>query len=245
MRLSRIYASEIYVTSTRKDRIHAAVNNPFNAELVQQLSDYLDDDAKEELNTAIEEQQEIEELESTETEVQENADTATSGEDSEETFPDAEHNAFSPEHSSKSDSAEPNIFDAPEGEASESEPSKEADVEESISITAQPITADTDIDDVIFDIANQAEIIKGTLNSRQDTAGVQRINIDDKELWIYYKDEVNIGDIMINVIEALNGIDYTYLAFSRLARSNNAIVFDINLNLQEPVKTIKEIGENK
>ena len=81
------------------------------------------------------------------------------------------------------------------------------------------------------------------MNSKEDTAGVQRITVDDKELWIYYEDKVNIGDIMVNVIEALNASAYTYLSFSRLARSNNAIVFDIKLNLNEPIKSIQDIEE--
>ena len=46
MILQRIYSSKLYVTSTRKDRIHAAIQDPINAELVQQLSDYLDEDAQ-------------------------------------------------------------------------------------------------------------------------------------------------------------------------------------------------------
>ena len=49
---------------------------------------------------------------------------------------------------------------------------------------------------------------------------------------------------MVNVIEVINGAGYTYLTFSRLARSNNAIVFDINL-VAEQVKSIKEIEEEK
>ena len=44
MRLQRIYSSKLYVTSTRKDRIHAAIQDPINVELVQQLEDYLDDE---------------------------------------------------------------------------------------------------------------------------------------------------------------------------------------------------------
>ena len=48
---------------------------------------------------------------------------------------------------------------------------------------------------------------------------------------------------MVDVIEALNASAYTYLTFSRLARSNNAIVFDITSNLQEPIKSIQDIEE--
>ena len=48
---------------------------------------------------------------------------------------------------------------------------------------------------------------------------------------------------MIDVIEVLNAAGYTYLKFNRLARSNNAIVFDISLTV-DPIKSEKEIEED-
>ena len=38
---------------------------------------------------------------------------------------------------------------------------------------------------------------------------------------------------------------YTYLEFSRLARSDNAIVFDINQSSENSVKSIKEIVDEE
>ena len=80
--------------------------------------------------------------------------------------------------------------------------------------------------------SEQADIIKGTLNSREDTCGVLRVRVkkDPCELWIYYEDKVNLNNIMPIVIDVLNSTAYTYLEFSRLARSDNAIVFDITSN---------------
>ena len=52
MRLQRIYSSKLYVTSARKDKIHAAIQDPINMELVQQLSEYLDEAGQEELAQA-------------------------------------------------------------------------------------------------------------------------------------------------------------------------------------------------
>lgn len=253
MKLKKIYASKIYLTSNRKDRIRAAIQDPFNAELVQQLSDYLDDDAQEKLNDIVEEKNEAKAEESDSENPQPSADAK--GPDKMRDLPD-DKNVFSPSYhggggsgpSMDSDGG-PDIFDVPEGgeapEGGESAPSEpEAPVEESTAIYGK-VTAETDIEAKINAISEDAEVIKGTLNSREDTAGVQRIAIDEKELWIYYKDEVNIGDIMVDVIEVLNGTIYTYLSFSRLARSNNAIVFDIN-SVEEPVKPVQEIEkENK
>ena len=40
--MQAIFASKLYRTSPRKDRIHAALSDPMNKELVQQLHSYLD-----------------------------------------------------------------------------------------------------------------------------------------------------------------------------------------------------------
>lgn len=246
MKLSRIYSSKLYITSNRKDKIHAAINNPQNAELVQQLSEYLDDDSKAKLDEIVEEK--------TEKKEEEVAEKEEGKLKFDKDIPD-EKNVFSPSYSgshgpiappsSGPDDFSPDMGDNPEGApADEPAPEAPADepVEESTAIYGK-VTADTNLDAIKIDLASECNTIKGTLNAREDTAGVLRLAIDDDELWIYYKDEVNIGDIMVDVIEVLNGANYTYLSFSRLARSNNAIVFDVNLNTQEPIKTIQEIEE--
>lgn len=239
MKLSRIYSSKLYITSTRKDRIKAAINDPFNVELVQQISDYLDNDSKKLLKTAVEEKDaKIEELEN------KNSD---SSEGSIEDEPlDDERNVFSPSYSgSHGPIAPPSDMggDMGEGDSEESggepgdaseEPAPDTDVEESTQI---PIEGSSKIEDIISDLINDLPVIKGTLNGRADTAGVIRLNVNDDELWIYYGDEVNLSDIMVDVIEALNGANYNYLTFNRLARSNNAIVFDITGNTSEPIKS--------
>lgn len=248
MRLSRIYSSKLYLTSNRKDKIRATINSPKNAELVQQISDYLDDNSKEKLDEALEEKEE--KLEANKPQ------QPAEGEPVDEFNADVpdESNVFSPSYSGGGHSTgpiedfgdmdgEPDMFAEPSGDDSDAEaPESDAEkpVEESTAIYGK-VTADTKVCPVI-DIISEADVIKGTLNSREDTAGVLRIAIDEHELWIYYKDEVNIGDIMVDVIEVINGANYTYLTFSRLARSNNAIVFDINL-IPEQIKSIKEIEE--
>lgn len=250
MRLQRIYSSKLYLTNPRREQINAAINKVENVELVQQLAEYLDDDSKAQLDEIIDEKIQEKEAEKA-AEAQKDAPAESEGPVSQE------RNVFSPSysggHSSMPPSGgdfggsdEPSIFDegedAPE-EAPQDAPEPSDDpVQESTAVYGE-IKADTQLDIPVIDLASECNTIKGTLNSREDTAGVLRLAIDDDELWIYYKDEVNIGDIMVNVIEALNGTAYTYLAFSRLARSNNAIVFDITLNMQEPVKSIQEASE--
>ena len=71
------------------------------------------------------------------------------------------------------------------------------------------------------------------------------MQVVDHELWIYYNDDSNLNDKMIEVISVLNSTGYTYLKFNRLARSNNAIVFDILLNDTEQIKSVKDVEEEK
>lgn len=251
MKLPRIYASKLYLTSSRKQEIDAAINSSDNVELVQQLSEYLDSDARDKLDEAIQEKEDEQAAQEAE-----NTPEPTLDDNFGEEVPD-EKNVFSPSYSGAgggipsgpSDFGEDmggegsDIFDMPEGDEGEPAPAPEPDaaVEESTAIYGE-VTADTKLETNINKLAEEADIIKGTLNANDSTAGIIRLVIDNDELWLYYKDEVNIGDIMVDVIEILNASAYTYLTFSRLARSNNAIVFDIN-EVVEPVKPTQKVEE--
>lgn len=242
MRLQRIYSSKLYVTSTRKDKIHAAIQDPINAELIQQLSDYLDDTAKAKLDYAVKEET------AEETEV---AQESISAEPSAPTSAPARPAPGGGSHSFTGDvfkdfgedefvPEDPVGDDIGEGGVPVEEPAPA--VEESTQQDGQPITAACQIWNTFDDVISDCESIKGTLNSREDTTGVTRLQVKDSELWIYFHDDANLNDKMVNVIEVLNAVGYTYLNFNRLARSNNAIVFDINL-IQGPMKTKEEIAD--
>ena len=69
--------------------------------------------------------------------------------------------------------------------------------------------------------------MKGTFNSRKDCVGVSRVAVKDSELWVYYNDDINLNNVMTAVVDLVSELGMTYLEFNRLARSNNAIVFDI------------------
>ena len=238
MRLERIYSSRLYVTNARKDKIHAAIQNPINAELVQQLSDYLDDDAKVKLERA----QKTTELDQISEQSEEHVTPSAT----------APMGGGGPSSSSFSGSAiddfgddeladiEPSDFG---DEGGDETPAPETDVEESTKVDSTPVTATSIIWTTPEDIVSECDTIHGTLNARDDTKGVIRLQVKDSELWIYFNDDVNLNDTMIAVIEVLNSTGYTYLKFNRLARSNNAIVFDINLNYQDDIKSKKDLEE--
>ncbi len=237
MKLQRIYSSKIYVTSNRKDRIHAAIQDPINAELVQQLSEYLDDTAKQELNLAKSEITPTDNAEEGDASVAPNTDNArpgTSGGGSSASFTGDVISDFGEEEQ----------FDAEPSDDSEAEPAGDTEVAESTKVSGRSIKATSVIWTTIEDVVNECDIIQGTLNSREDTSGVSRLQVKDNELWIYYNDDINLNDIMISVIEVLNSTGYTYLAFSRLARSNNAIVFDVTLNNNNQVKSSEVVRQS-
>lgn len=244
MRLQRIYSSKLYVTSTRKDRIHAAIQDPINAELVQQLSEYLDDDAQMELKQAVRE----EEAEAADAAPAANSEASGSDDSFAPTPSGGSHSSFTGdvfkdfgEDDLGGEEEIPEDIPAEDG-ADTSEPAADVPVEETTQVAGQPITAACQLWNTFDDVVSDCETIKGTLNSREDTTGVSRLQVKDSELWIYYNDDANLNDKMVEVIEALNALGYTYLTFNRLARSNNAIVFDIEL-VQGPIKSEKEIEE--
>ena len=244
MRLQRIYSSKIYLTSSRKDRIHGAINNPVNAPLVKQLAEYLDEDAQAKLKLA-------------KAELKNQGTSSTGTQPASEEANDMGGNdigsapsggGFSPSPFTgdvMSDFGEDDLADVEpitdEPEPDNSEPADE--VVESVTQEGKPITATSLLWTTVDDVSRECDTIKGTLNAREDTKGVNRLQVNEAELWIYYNDDSNLNDKMVEVISVLNSVGYTYLKFNRLARSNNAIVFDINLNSAEPVKTVKEIEE--
>lgn len=225
--MKSIYASKLYKASTRKDRIHAALMAPGNLSLVQQLAESLDEEYQKPENLGLEENKPKEE-----------ADTSPAAEDfisDEEVDPEKDlmtvddvknrlsYTPHSKPSSSSSDGApaepdkekpEPDtselIPDSPMTEEPKPEPAVENKKEDVESTTLADVT-----------------ILKGTLNSREDTAGVTRVAQKENEVWIYYKDDVNLNNVMTEVIEYIMNSGWESFEFNRLARSDNAIVFEV------------------
>lgn len=245
MKLQRIYSSKLYVTSTRKDKIHAAINDPINVELVRQLSEYLDEEGQQELKQAVSEEKGNQVTTDNSGSGESSGSSTSSGSEPASFGSASSHNHFTGnimDDFGEDDLADiepmPTEDDAP---TPTEEPTPES-TESTTKIPGKAITANSIIWTTVDDVINDSETIKGTLNSREDTKGVSRLQIKENELWIYFNDDENLNDKMVDVIELLNATGYTYLAFSRLARSNNAIVFDINLNAG-PIKSIQEVEE--
>lgn len=259
--MEAIFSSKLYRTSTRKAKIAAALADPINLELVQQLDSYLTSpeevqDALDEPATSeapvVDKQVDVpddapvdstpttEPTESTPPSTSHVSDTNTTPKDvsteinDESTEGDVKHadnNKFEKFHEpAKSDESD-------EDEPSSGETSK---VEESTKIEGGTTLYTSSINDSCCDeLRVDIPAIKGTLDVREDTHGVSRILIKENELWIHYQDSVNLNSIMEPVIYVLNAAGFTRFEFNRLARSSNAIVFDI-LSVPDDVEPIKK-----
>lgn len=232
--MKAIYASKLYKTSTRKDKIHAAMESPVNAELVSQLAKYLDEDYQtpEYLGADSPDAHEAE------AKMPEDLDPGASGD-------------FSPSD---------NLVHVPSGgggnlppmpEDLDAEPFSDDEGSDTIDEGGEDLGGDDLGDEDVVEESTRimsctdidSAAIKGLLNSKQDTAGVNRLQSKESELWIYYNDDINLNNVMTQVIETLNAASYTYLEFNRLARSDNAIVFQF-IEPQE-MKSIEVEDESK
>ena len=200
-----IYASKVFQCSKRQTEIRNKIESSGNIELLQQLIGDLDEEFQT-VNTVA-------------PELNDQKDTKES--DSNQTDDSAETN-----EPTKSPSVGQPVSFTPSSETEEPDDNSESEEpdQEPEDKIQEPVEESTKIHVIPLDE------IKGTLNHVADTAGVSRIEMKDHELWIFYSDEVNLNNIMTEVIELLNNTGYTYLSFNRLARSNNAIVFEISYN---------------
>lgn len=229
--MKAIYASKLFRASPRQDKISAALNNPLNAELRKQLAIYLD-----------EEYQEIEE------EVEKNkmsaeVDEGNAGNDSDKTSKPSRQSGPASHSTSSSipsmldvdvgdpdtDEAEPDI-ETKDGQADNLDITDEMDEELRLD-DDEDIQLATDIDTQVelSDKLSDDEFVelRNLLENDPHTCGVIRLIQKDDELWIYYSDETNLNSIMNEVMDRLDEVEIRNYEFNRLARTNNAIVFQI------------------
>lgn len=217
MALEAIFASKLYRASSRQSELKAAINNPMNKELVTQLQSYLDPEyrkPKEKLNF-------VERSAEAHQEAEENfLDAKTGGGD----FGSAPHSGSVPEDFSEPTAIE--NLDVNSEESSDVPPDDESTntdkANSSTKIGKSAVTADCCIN------ARGYATLVPALNARDDTKGATRYRIKDTELWVYYDDSVNLNNVMAPVIDYMNAASFDKAEFNRLARSDNAIVFELS-----------------
>ncbi len=221
--LKSIYASKIYKCSKYKDRIHAAIQNPINYELVQQLKSYVivpesdnDNDVNlTELDTVID---------TANNAVQEAASSKTSDKE----YSSSNHGLPEDLNDEKDlNSCSANLADTSTADTLNTVESIKCQPNSIITSQTALYSGECKCCDAVS-LPSIVEQIKGMLNLHEGTKGVLRAIVKDSELWIYYKDSINLNNIMAAVIDLIDASGYSYLEFNRLARSDNAIVFEIN-----------------
>lgn len=234
--MNAILASNLYRSSddVSKSKIRAALQDPRNKELVMQLAEYLDEpitDIDVDTSNPDVEVSNQDELSSVDTD---NDTTSTRHRPSTNTPIPKSRNPHRAESNSEpasdftdSDGTDSEEIDVSVDNSDTRDTVTDETVEESASVSKTRVTASQCI--VTCCTPEIVEEIKGTLNHVQDTAGVNRAAIKDNELWLYYDDSINLNSVMDAAIELLNAANYYYLDFNRLARSDNAIVFQIAL----------------
>lgn len=206
----------MYKSSTRKSKIQAALSNPVNQPLVTQLRSYLDDEYRKE------------EILEPDIEMKKEKGSPVKDEHIDESSKDDkkvidDNTKFSNPNGDKEDI---DVEDADKGNDS-SEDDNNVNSSKKCAIRSS-----IDLDS-----------LKGTMNAVSDTCGVQRVKIDEdkKELWVYYNDDINLNDIMTPLIELLESSSYNYLIFNRLARSGNAVVFEISSTKVDTLESPKSV----
>lgn len=246
--LNAIYASKLYRSSPRKDKIEAAFDNPINAELVGQLATALDEQYQTPEYLVKEREPEVKEdksLESPAPDTTDTSDTSTpplGGGGHSGPPPTLDSDTVEEDEGEGDTQGDPSTDDTASGDLP---PAPDfSDIEESTSTNKSPIKGSL-MRDPFKNMRQVADQIKGMLNFKDSTHGVNRILCKENELWIYYNDDVNLNNVMADVIEILNAASYSYLEFNRLARSDNAIVFLIDFSDSNNMVQSDPVGSKK
>lgn len=247
--MKSIYASKLYRASSRKDRIQAALGAHANLALVKQLAESLDEEYKvpENLGSPQEDKQgkDADGFDDflVDKEIDPDKDLVTVDDIGEDSNIKPSHStSHSPsvgtghKKVTKDDSEEPG---APEPPSESSEPKEENKPADNAPKETEASTTITSSEQISL------TVLRDSLNSREDTHGVSRVAEKENEIWIYYKDEINLNNIMTEVIEYLANAGYVTLEFNRLARSDNAIIFEKEVCTEPELKDIESVIEDK
>lgn len=220
-----IFSSKMFMTSKNQDKIRAAFQDDTNIELIQQLDEYIGDEyiallKPEKQNAEKEKPKQTDEVKDEEI-VNETPKTESPRRSGSPIKPSLREQYTDLEEDLDNDAEMTEGTPSRSSETSVSEESSEGEAVENATAIKSAVT--------VLPVSYEAAVteIKGMLNANSDTTGVSRVQKKDDEIWIYYKDSVNLNNIMDKAIELLDSSSYTWMIFNRLARSENAMVFAI------------------
>jgi hypothetical protein len=213
--LKYIYGCKMFRSSSRKNHIKANIANPINVELVQQIQDLTDDseDTVEKVNPS-ENKSERKILKGPSSSPSGGSYSTSLSHGSEP----SEDDIFIPDETDNNGNKDENFDDSDSLDTSDEsvdEDTSDENVESSEAITAV-VEDELDI--------NQ---LKSILNESSSlTYGVSRISERNNEVWVYYNDDVNLNPMLSDIIYAVESSKFKNLEFNRIARSDNAVVFE-------------------
>ena len=198
-----------------------------NVKLVQQLADYLDPEYRTKEYLAPQDEAES-------TSVSDDVDLSDDFGDAEEFGGSDDFGDIPSPPSSGGSGSPPSAPEAPDMGDVSAEPEAPPEGEEAppgVNIVPDapgPDDAVAEATDIMSNDITQS--VKDILEADEATAGVSRVVVrdDGSELWIYYQDKINLNRLMTPVVDSIESHGYSQLAFNRLARSDNAIVFEIH-----------------
>ena len=205
----------MFRSSSRKNHIKANIANPINVELVQQIQDLTDDseDTVEKVNPS-ENKSELKILKGPSSSPSGGSYSTSLSHGSEP----SEDDIFIPDETDNNGNKDENFDDSDSLDTSDEsvdEDTSDENVESSEAITAV-VEDELDI--------NQ---LKSILNESSSlTYGVSRISERNNEVWVYYNDDVNLNPMLSDIIYAVESSKFKNLEFNRIARSDNAVVFE-------------------
>lgn len=209
-----IYGCKMFRSSSRKDHIRANIANPINVELVQQIQDLTDDE-----DTLANSPSEGSSANNKERKILKGPSSSPSGGSYSPSFNDnsepSDEDIFIPDDETNNDSIDSEKIDeSPESDDNVDDGSSDDEVESSEEITAV-VEDELDI--------NQ---LKSILNNSSLTYGVSRISERKNEVWVYYNDDINLNPMLSDIIYSVESSKFKNLEFNRIARSDNAVVFE-------------------
>lgn len=240
--MKAIYSCKLYKTHPRKDKIKAAISNPINTELVSQLRSYLDDEYQHladrpepEPDVADDLREDTDDLSS---DVRDRGSSSSLGPRPTSGSLSAKFNALLGDEGDSDDLTDSDMGDL-DSDADDvddadldTEDETEGELEEIGESTS--ISTSTDVD--------LADAVKSSLCRYPELSKFNRVLEKNNELWIYYNDDINLNNIMGPVIEQLVDDHLDQLEFNRLARSDNAIVFQVSTDDPQEVSTEEELA---
>lgn len=212
-----IYGCKMFRSSSRKYHIRANIANPINVELVQQIQDLTDDKDEDRVTTP---PSKVSSDKTKERKILKGPSSSPSG------------GSYSPSFDDKSEPSDEDIFIPDEETTDDSIDSEKIDESHESDDTTDDGSYDDEVEsseEITAVVEDELDVnqLKSILNDSSSlTYGVSRISERKNEVWVYYNDDINLNPMLSDIIYKVESSKFKNLEFNRIARSDNAVVFE-------------------